>query len=86
MSKADYKAGFVLLGVLILVAGIIVNYFSADITNMYLAVDIPPLHKGTEPYSMLQTEVAEIFIKSISVLADVGGIIAIIYGFTSKRK
>lgn len=86
MEKADYKAGFVLLGVLILMVGIGVNYFSAEITNMFLTIDTYPLNKGIKPSSILQTECAEISIKVISILADVGGILAIIYGFTSKKK
>lgn len=86
MEKAEYKAGFVLLGVLILMVGIGVNYFSTEITNMFLAIDTYPLNKGIGPSSIFQTECAEISIKAISILADVGGILAIIYGFTSSKR
>ena len=87
MVKADYKAGFVLIGALMLVVGITINYFSAEITDKFLNIDIFVLKKkGIEPYSLLQTQVAEISIKIISVCADIGGILAIIYGFTSSKR
>ena len=86
MEKANYKAGFVLLGVLTLMVGIGVNHFSAEITNVFLAIDIAPLHKGVKPYTVIQTNCAETAIKIISVLADISGVLAIIYGFASKRK
>lgn len=88
MGKADYKAGFVLLGISVLMIGIGVNYFSAEIINMYLVTDLSVISKGKGigSFTPLQTECAELAIESISVLADVGGILAIIYGFTSKRK
>lgn len=89
MGKADYKAGFVLLGVLILMAGMSINYFSAEIVHMFLIIDIPTIgivSKGIEQYSFLQIECAEIAIKVISALVDVGGILAIIYGFTSSKR
>ena len=87
MKKADYKAGFVLLGVSVLMIGITLNYFSAEITDMYLATDLSAISKGKGigSFTPLQTECAEIAIKIISVSADIGGILAIIYGFTSKR-
>ena len=86
MEKANYKAGFVLLGVLILMVGVGVNHFSTEITNGFLAVDTYPLNKGIGPYTVLQTKCAETTIKVISVLADIGGILAIIYGFTSSKR
>lgn len=86
MAKSNYKAGFVLLGVLTLMVGIGVNHFSAEITNVFLAIDIAPLHKGVKPYTVIQTNCAETAIKIISVLADISGVLAIIYGFASKRK
>lgn len=86
MEKADYKAGFVLLGVLTLMVGIGVNHFSAEITNAFLAVDIAPLHKGVKPYTVIQPNCAEVAIKIISVLADISGVLAIIYGFTSSKR
>ena len=86
MEKAEYKAVFVLLGVLILMVGIGVNYFSAEVTNAFLAVDTYPLNKGIKPYTVMQTNCAEIAIKVISISADIGGILAIIYGFTSSKR
>ena len=71
MKKTEYKAGFVLLGGLILMVGLGVNHFSTEITNMFLAIDTAPLTKGPKSYSILQTEGAEIAIKIISVLADI---------------
>ena len=86
MYKPSYKTVMVLFGLLLLIIGIEINYFSAEITDMFLSVGIPPLTKGISPYTMLQTECAETAIKIISVCADIGGILAIIYGLASKKK
>ncbi len=86
MNKTKYNLKLMLLGLLLLVIGTVINYFSAEITNMFLNIDTVPLNKGIKPYSILQTECADTAIKIISVCADIGGIIAIIYGCVSKKR
>lgn len=86
MNKTEYKSKLILLGLSLLVIGTVINYFSAEITSMFLNIDTAPLNKGIKPYSILQTECAETMIKVISVCADIGGILAIIYGCISKRR
>lgn len=86
MVLAEYKTGFILLGVLILVAGVTLNLFSAEVTDMYLATDLSIISKGKGigSFTPVQTEYMEIAIKIISVCADVCGILAIVYGLRKK--
>lgn len=85
MDKTRYKGKSILFGLSLLVIGITINCFSAEIANMFLNIDTAPLSKGIKPYSMLQTNCAKTMIEIISICADIAGIFAIIYGCISKR-
>ena len=85
MNKTEYKSKLILLGLSLLMIGAATNYFSAEITSMFLNIDTIPLDRRVKSYSILQTNCAETMIKVISVCADIGGILAIIYGCISKK-